>query len=277
MMTAGEVKTAKAAVLEIKKVAVEAHAHAAPSKPRIALASWETWLAEQAPCDLLITDPPYSTDVPNIASFAQAWLPLALSKVKSTGRAYVCIGAYPQELEAYLTVRTGMAVRQILVWSYRNTLGPAPAYDYKQNWQVILYFRGPEAPQLDCTLGPAPAYDYKQNWQVILYFRGPEAPQLDCPLLNEQFAVQEINAPDGRLGDRYHAWQKPDELAERLIRHSTRPGERVLDCFAGTGTFLLAAHRLGRVALGCDRSPEMLALAERRGCEIWNTGEVSHE
>ena len=247
MMTAGEVKTAKAAVLEIKKATVEAQAHTAPSKPRIALASWETWLAEQAPCDLLLTDPPYSTDVTNIASFAQAWLPLALSKVKSTGRAYVCIGAYPQELEAYLAVRTCMAVRQILVWSYRNTLGPAPAYDYKQNWQVILYFRG------------------------------PEAPQLDCPLLNEQFAVQEINAPDGRLGDRYHAWQKPDELAERLIRHSTRPGERVLDCFAGTGTFLLAAHRLGRVALGCDRSPEMLALAERRGCEIGNTGEVSNE
>ncbi len=35
--------------------------------------------------------------------------------------------------------------------------------------------------------------------------------------MTEQFSVQDINAPDGRLGDRFHAWQKPDELAERVI------------------------------------------------------------
>lgn len=247
LLTAGEVKTAKAAVLEIKKAAVEAQAYAAPSKPRLIQASWEEWLADQPPCDLLLTDPPYSTDVKDIDAFARSWLPLALSKVKSTGRAYVCIGAYPRELLAYLQVRACLPVSQILVWSYRNTLGPSPSIGYKQNWQAILSF---------C---------------------GPEASALDCPLLTEQFAVQEINAPDGRLGNRYHTWQKPDELAERLIRHSIRLGDVVLDCFAGTGTFLLAAHRLGRVALGCERSPEMLALAARRGCEIQSRGEMLHE
>ena len=110
--------------------------------------------------------------------------------------------------------------------------------------------------------------EYKQNWQAILYFYGPDAPSLDCPLLIEQFSVQEINAPDGRQGNRYHAWQKPDDLAEQLIRHSTKPGDRVYDIFSGTGTFLLAAQRLGRVGLGCDISEEMLAIAERRGCAI---------
>ncbi|MGH2480623.1 MAG: DNA methyltransferase [Ktedonobacteraceae bacterium] len=102
----------------------------------------------------------------------------------------------------------------------------------------------------------------------MLYFYGPDAPPLDCPLLTEQFSAQEISAPDGRQGNRYHTWQKPDDLAERLIRHATRPGDLVYDVFSGTGTFLLAAQRLGRIGRGCECSEEMLALAEKRGCAI---------
>ena len=238
LVESGTSKSAKAAVLEIKKAEVASQIQATPSKPHVVHASWEQWLPEQPPCDLLITDPPYSTDRDDIEAFAQAWLPLALSKVKSTGRAYVCIGAYPQEIQAYLSVRACLPVQQILVWEYRNTIGPAPKHTYKQNWQAVLYFYG------------------------------PDAPPLDCPLLTEQFSVQEINAPDGRLGNRFDPWQKPDGLAEQLIRHSTRPGDRVYDIFCGTGTFLLAAQRLGRLGLGCDISEEMLAKAEKRGCAI---------
>jgi hypothetical protein len=175
--------------------------------------------------------------VEDITRFAQEWLPVALEKVRPTGRAYVCIGAYPHELQAYLTARRGdMTLAQVLVWTYRNTLGPAPALDYKQNWQAILYFRGRDV-----------------------------AP-LRAPLLTEQFSVQDLNAPDARLGDRYHAWQKPEALAERFIRHATNPGDLVLDPFAGTGTFLLAAAKLGRVAAGCDHDPEQVALCLKRGC-----------
>lgn len=238
MKESGRAKTVKGAVVLLKQTEAEAQAQEAPTKPQITLASWEDWLPNQPLCDLLLTDPPYSTDVEDMESFAQAWLPLALSKVRSTGRAYVCIGAYPQELRAYLNVRTCWPVQQMLVWSYRNTLGPKPAMEYKQNWQAILYFYGPDA-----------------------------AP-LDCPLLTEQFSAQEISAPDGRVGGRYHPWQKPDALAEQLIRHSTRPGDLIYDVFGGTGTFLLAANRLGRIGLGCEISEEMLALAEKRGCAI---------
>jgi len=109
--------------------------------------------------------------------------------------------------------------------------------------------------------------NYKQNWQAILYYRGRSAPPLNCPELVEQFSVQDINAPDGRLGDRYHAWQKPDDLARRFIRHATKPNDLVLDPFAGTGTFLLAAAALGRRACGCDRDANQIATAIQRGCQ----------
>jgi 16S rRNA G966 N2-methylase RsmD len=243
-VASGKAKTAKAAILDIKMTERDAQAQVSPSKPVLAHASWKAWLPQQSPCDLLITDPPYSTDIEDVDTFAHDWLPLALSKVKTSGRAYVCIGAYPHELRAYLNVPVPAHLRllQVLVWTYKNTLGPSPVNTYKQNWQAILYYIG------------------------------LNAPRLDCPLMNEQFSVQEINAPDGRLGDRYHTWQKPDELARRLIQHSTKPGDTVLDCFAGTGTFVLAAHRLGRVARGCDISREMLEIAQVRGCEVGYAG-----
>ncbi len=208
------------------------------AKPVVEKGECDKWIQEQDECDLLLTDPPFSTDVDNIKKFAK-WLPKALAKVKSTGHAYVFVGAYPEEQQAYLSLNYGdMKLKQVLVWEYRNTLGPAPDYDYKLNHQCILYFRG------------------------------PDAPKLDCPVMTEHLSVQDINAPDGRLGDRFHAWQKPDEIAERFIRHATKEGDVVLDPYAGTGTFVLAANRLGRVGKGCEESDEMLEICKDRGCRI---------
>jgi DNA modification methylase len=206
----------------------------------VTLAECKEWLSTQDLCDLLLTDPPYSTDVSDIKSFSASWLPIALAKVKPTGRAYVFIGSYPDELLAYLTAAKSikaMKLENVLVWTYRNTLGPTPKHKYKNNWQACLYFVGPDA-----------------------------AP-LNCPEMLEQFSVQDISAPDGRQGDRYHEWQKPMEIAERFIRHSTTAGQLVLDPFSGTGTHLLAAAKLGRVAHGCDINPAMINIAVQRGCQ----------
>ena len=192
------------------------------------------------PYDLLLTDPPYSTNIKDIDSFAQSWLPNALEHVKSTGSAYVFIGAYPEELKAYLNVRVPehMTMKQVLIWTYKNTLGNNPKDRYKQNYQACLFYRG------------------------------IDAPDLDCPLTSEQWAVQEFNAPDGRIGDRWHTWQKPLELAERFIRHSTKQGDIVFDPFACTGTFLLAASNLGRKGYGFEINPENAEIARKRGVRI---------
>ena len=211
-------------------------------KPIIKQESFEEFLnkIENASVDLLLTDPPYSTDIKDIYKFAE-WVKIALPKIKPTGRAYICIGAYPQELEAYLSILNHqdiMVMSDVLIWTYRNTLGPSSKMSYNQNWQAILY----------------------------LY--GKKAENLACPLLNEQFAVQDINAPDGRTGIRYHKFEKPIELAKRFICHSTNKDDLVIDCFAGTGTFILAATDLGRQGIGCDISSEMIKIAKRRGCIV---------
>ena len=46
--------------------------------------------------------------------------------------------------------------------------------------------------------------------------------------------------------------QKPLAVAERAIRVSSNPGDVVFDPFAGSGTTLIAAERLGRQWVGCE-------------------------
>ena len=53
----------------------------------------------------------------------------------------------------------------------------------------------------------------------------------------------------------------PMELPARLIQLFSYPGELVLDPFAGTGTTLIAARRLGRRCIGYDISEEYCELA----------------
>ena len=206
--------------------------------PIVSLESYESFLSKIAPksVDMLFTDPPFSTEyaTPELfAEFVKSWLPIALSKVKDTGRAYIFIGGYPQELHTYLSVAMP---EQVLIWEYKNTFALNPKKTYKQNYQACLYYQGSQAPDLNCTMA------------------------------FEQWAVQEINAPDGRIGDRYHTWQKPLDLAERFVRHATEIGSTVIDPFCCTGTFLLAASKFGRKASGCDIDPEALKIAIERGC-----------
>jgi site-specific DNA-methyltransferase (adenine-specific) len=61
-----------------------------------------------------------------------------------------------------------------------------------------------------------------------------------------------------------HPTQKPLALLERIIAASTRPGDTVLDPFAGSGTTGVAALRLGRSFIGIESDAEYVRLAARR-------------
>ncbi len=58
--------------------------------------------------------------------------------------------------------------------------------------------------------------------------------------------------------------QKPQALAERIVRASSDAGELVLDPFAGSGTVGAAAELLGRRYLLVDESPDAIAVMRER-------------
>ena len=61
-----------------------------------------------------------------------------------------------------------------------------------------------------------------------------------------------------------HPCEKPAALLEHIISASTRPGAVVLDCFAGSGSTLAAAQKLGRVPIGIEIDPHWVTQARHR-------------
>jgi site-specific DNA-methyltransferase (adenine-specific) len=57
----------------------------------------------------------------------------------------------------------------------------------------------------------------------------------------------------------WHGCQMPEQLLGRIIRVTSNPGDLVLDPFAGSGTTLVAAKKLGRRWLGFELSPNYAA------------------
>lgn len=53
-----------------------------------------------------------------------------------------------------------------------------------------------------------------------------------------------------------HPTMKPVNLFARLIKNSSRKGEKVLDLFGGSGTTIIAAEQLDRIAYVMEFDPK---------------------
>ena len=61
-----------------------------------------------------------------------------------------------------------------------------------------------------------------------------------------------------------HPAVMPIELAHRCLKITSRPGDLVLDPYAGSGTTLVAARNLNRMWIGVELSPAYVDMIERR-------------
>lgn len=66
--------------------------------------------------------------------------------------------------------------------------------------------------------------------------------------------------PEGTADDIHFT----EALAASIIGHASKPGDLVLDPFAGYGTTVAVAERMGRRAIGVELVPEHLEIARRR-------------
>lgn len=195
---------------------------------------------EDASYDLLLTDPPYITDIDDYEGFLRKWLPKAMKKIKDTGRIYIFCSSHPDELFAYLKVikdsdLNGFTLANFLVWLYQNNIGPAPTHTFKRGWQGIFY----------------------------LY--GKNAPKWDEPLTKDIFDHFGYSMPDGRQEIKYHSHQKPEPLIEQLIVLSSKPNDRILDLFAGSGEIGLTASKLNRYCLSIEIEKDLVETCKQRG------------
>ncbi|MBK8172778.1 MAG: DNA modification methylase [Sandaracinaceae bacterium] len=87
----------------------------------------------------------------------------------------------------------------------------------------------------------------------------PESDRRPPPNESTVWSIDQIGQQDG-----IHPTQKPLEIFERPIRFHTRAGELVLEPFSGSGSQLVAAHKLGRRCRAMEISPAFVDAAIER-------------
>lgn len=109
-----------------------------------------------------------------------------------------------------------------------------------------------------CYYTPGPGYvsharHIQSNWKPVLVYGG--GPRLADVVLSEGTDADAKS---------HHKWGQDYSAFHTLISRLTRPGQTVVDPFMGSGTTLLAAHALGRHAIGCDVDETHVVTARER-------------
>jgi site-specific DNA-methyltransferase (adenine-specific) len=137
------------------------------------------------------------------------------------------------------------------------------------------------------------AYDYgaraKRRWPakhdtILVYVKDPDAYWFDAEAVDrEPYMAPGLVTPEkaargklptdvwwhtivptnGREKTGYPT-QKPEGIVRRMVLASTRPGDRCLDPFAGSGTLGAVAAATGRRYVLIDSNPEAVAVARER-------------
>jgi hypothetical protein len=143
----------------------------------------------------------------------------------------------------------------ILAWGsspkYAGKPGDGKYYGLNQQWfgphtEWVLGRRGRTHIQFNAHL-----------WLVQTKERRPYQGHLASPLIVYD------KKPQMPKGYKPHPCSKPVEELLVVVSQLTKPGDVVLDCFCGLGSTLLACERLGRLWIGCDRSPNYCKYAMR--------------
>ena len=222
--------------------------------------------------DLAFADPPfnigYEYDQYNddrhhddYLAWAESWLKAVARVLKPTGAFFLAIG---DEFVAEHKVRLdklGLTMRNWIVWHY--TVGVHCTKKFSRSHAHILYYvadpkrytfnadeiRVPSARQTTYADRRAnPKGKLPDDTWVL-------RPQEDERLFPAESDTWYVSRVCGTFKERVnHPCQMPEALLERIIRVASSPGDLVLDPFAGSGTTLAAAHKLGRKWLGIELS-----------------------
>jgi DNA modification methylase len=159
-----------------------------------------------------------------------------------------------------------------IVWRYRRW--PSKTPNFQRVHDVLLrYVRDPKRTPRFVQLFEPPSASTLTTWG-----EGKQRAIVDGEGRRTRSSATQELSPGVPLGDVWeigiiapvakertgYPTQKPEALLKRLISACTRPGDIVLDPYAGSGTTLAVAAALGRKAIGIDESPVAIEVAHAR-------------
>jgi site-specific DNA-methyltransferase (adenine-specific) len=193
--------------------------------------------------------------------------------LKPAGTFWLAIGdEYAAELKIAFQKNVGFACRSWVIWYY--TFGVNCTKKFSRSHAHLFHFvKDPKK--------------FTFNNEAI---RVPSARQLvyadaradkDGRLPDDTWILRPQDVPEGFQPDEdtwyfsrvcgtfkeragWHGCQMPEQLLGRIIRACSNPGDLVLDPFAGSGTTLVVAKKLGRRWIGFELSKNYAAKTQAR-------------
>ncbi len=205
--------------------------------------------------------------------WSKRWLAEVCRVLRSDGTLWLAIGdEYAAELKVIATRELGFTCRSWVVWYY--TFGVNCRQKFSRSHAHLFHLvRDPKAFTFNTDAIRVPSA------RELVYGDRRANPKGRLP--DDTWILRPQDLPNGfssaedtwyfprvcgtfkeRSG--WHGCQMPEQLLGRIIRASSNPGELVLDPFAGSGTTLAVAKKLGRNFLGFELSEAYAEQITRR-------------
>ncbi|HVT30758.1 MAG TPA: DNA methyltransferase [Lacipirellulaceae bacterium] len=246
--------------------------------------------------DLAFADPPFNIgyeydqyhdrqDADEYVAWSRSWMEEVHRVLKPTGTFWLSIGdEFAAELKVAAQHQVGFAARSWVVWYY--TFGVNCTRKFSRSHAHLFHFVkdennftfNAEDPQVRVPSARALVYaDKRANPTGRL----PDDTWVVRPAADDSWVLRPQDLTEGfqptddtwyfarvagtfKERQRFHGCQMPEQLLGRIVRVSSNPGDIVLDPFAGSGTTLAVAKKLGRRWLGCELSEDYTRAATER-------------
>jgi site-specific DNA-methyltransferase (adenine-specific) len=241
---------------------------------------------ETGTIDLVFADPPFNIgyqydqyhdeqDDEDYVAWSRAWMDEVYRVLKPKGTFWLAIGdEYAAELKFAAQHQIGFATRSWVVWYY--TFGVNCTRKFSRSHVHLLHFTkdvnnftfNAEDPRVRVPSARALVYaDKRANPAGRLpddtwILRPQDLPEGFQPTDDTWYYARVAGTFKERQG--FHGCQMPEQLLGRIVRVSSNSDDIVLDPFAGSGTTLVVAKKLGRKWLGCELSGEYVRAATER-------------
>lgn len=221
----------------------------------------------------VLLDQPWDTcwkDADDYLAWTRLWVQECRRVLKPDGLLYI-FGQLGKREHVWLhmcsQLTREMAFHDMIIWD--RAVGYNERSDsFTPQYEMILALR-PEAdvaPYFDKDAVRVP-YDEETIQRYLRDPRYKNLAQRESHLRKGKYATNILRVPSlkGRSQEKVgHPSQKPLALIEKLIASSSRPEDRVLDPFLGSGTTALVCEQLGRFWVGIEKNADYVVMARRR-------------